>query len=121
MRYTLPQPVGIYRIYNKVTGKSYVGQSANVYNRIRRHMRYLKQQHASENKQMKRDYRLYPEGFRAEILELCPVVGMTNYDIYNWLKTNEQFYIEKYDSKRTGYNGVYTPPEWSRWKNRKVI
>lgn len=121
MRYTLPQPVGIYRIYNTITGRSYVGQSANVYNRLRRHFKNLEKQHHTENKQMKRDYRLYKDGFKCEILELCDVVGMDNYEVYNWLKTKEVFYIEKYDSQRNGYNCKYTPPEWSKWKHRKVV
>lgn len=121
MKYTLPQPVGIYRIYNTITGKSYIGQSSNVYNRVRRHFRNLKQQNISENKQMRRDYRLYSNGFKAEILELCPMVGMTNYEVYKWLKDNEQYYIGKYDTENTGYNGKYAPPKWCEWKHRKIV
>jgi predicted GIY-YIG superfamily endonuclease len=49
--------VGIYRIYNKITGRSYVGQSSNIENRIKQHFSKIRSSFPTgADKRMKEDY-----------------------------------------------------------------
>ena len=80
---------GIYKITNKQTGKTYIGQSDNCLRRI------------SEHKQKRRltidDWInfLGVDAFSFEIIEEC---SSENID------EREQYYIQKYDSINNGYN-----------------
>ena len=84
--------IGIYKITNKKTGQSYIGQSNNCERRILEH-------------QQKRiltidDWinALGKEAFQYEIIEECP---------QELLDEREQYYIQKFNSIENGYNIQY--------------
>lgn len=81
---------GIYKITNQINGKNYIGQSVDIKTRWRKH------------KESKKDYPLYRafrkygiDNFTFEILEECPILE---------LNAKEQYYIEKYNAIKNGYN-----------------
>lgn len=81
--------IGIYKITNKINGKTYVGQSTNISKRL------------SEHKKKRiltiDDYInfLGVENFEFSILEECSEEE---------LNEKEQFYIQQYNSQKNGYN-----------------
>lgn len=82
--------IGIYKITNKINGKSYVGQSKNIEERWRHH------------RSSKLKYPLYLafqkyglENFTWEVLEECSILELNEKELY---------YIKKYDSTNFGYN-----------------
>lgn len=91
---------GVYAIRNTVTGKVYVGQSANVRKRVRRHFAMLRAgTHHSEK--LQRAFNKDGEGmFVAEVLELCERAG---------LDACEQKFIDAFDAYRAGYNACPVP------------
>lgn len=83
---------GIYKIENRINGKSYIGQSINVTKRLR--------DHKSNSKNL--DYPLYlaiskygEENFSFNLIEEC------SQDLLN---EREIYWIKKYDSYFNGYN-----------------
>lgn len=60
--------VGIYRIVNKVNGKSYIGQSKDIYRRFFEHKTKCKQNNQSIGRAIKKYGK---ENFELEILEHC--------------------------------------------------
>lgn len=98
---------GIYRIYNRLNHKNYIGQSRDVYRRIRTHMRLLsKGEHHSSKLQA--DYDRFGIGaFRFEILEYCEP---------RELNKKEAHYIKQFNAIRNGYNTlpVIVKPELQR-------
>lgn len=91
--------IGIYRIFNKITGKSYIGQSKNIQKRIKDHWRIYKNSNSLEyNNQIHTGMR--EEGinnFDYEIIEECKE---------SELNEKEKFYIAKFNSYRNGYNAT---------------
>lgn len=71
--------IGIYRITNKINGKSYIGQSKNIERRFREH-KYI----CSEtNKSLAIAYKKYGrENFEFSILEECSIEDLDNREIY---------------------------------------
>lgn len=95
MKYNhLPNEPGIYLIKNTVNGKIYVGQSVHVRTRIVQHINA-----ANAGKyqwRICRAMRKYGiENFEASLLEVCHVDN---------LNSREEYWIEKLDSARLGYN-----------------
>lgn len=87
---------GIYRIFNKVSNKSYVGSAKNFELRWDRHFKDLEAGRHSSIK-LQRSYDKHgKDAFICEVLEEHPY-GST-------LKDLEDYYIKKLDSKNTGYN-----------------
>ena len=93
---------GIYKVTNKCNNKSYIGQSENVYNRLKE----LKKENLSSTTYLSQEITQYGiENFNFKILELC----------YPSLLNNKQkYYIEKYNTiypygynKTKGGNGNY--------------
>lgn len=85
---------GIYLIENRKTGKVYIGKSVDILARW--------EQHIDAARLHKQDYEFYSdlekvEDFSFSILEQCSE---------EQLSTKEQFYIDKFNSKDTGYNQV---------------
>lgn len=77
---------GIYRIFHKETGKSYIGQSINIENRVWRHFHYLKKGTHS-NCHLQRAFTLYGfDNFSWQILETCEESMLTDREIY-WIDT----------------------------------
>lgn len=86
---------GIYEIYNKVTGKRYIGSSKNIESRWKSHKRMLEQKNHHSIK-LQHSYNKYKKkNFLYSILEECPE---------NNLFDREDYYIELYNSFENGYN-----------------
>lgn len=75
---------GIYRIYNKVNGKSYIGQSKNVEGRLRDHFRGLNNgSHA--NCHLQSAFLLHgAENFEHQLIEACEEEALTQREEY-WI------------------------------------
>ena len=87
--------IGIYRITNKINGKSYIGQSVDLRNRLRDHIKAGLGIASSNNRfytEMKNEG---PEAFMYEILEECD---------RSQLNEKERFWINFYSSTNWGYN-----------------
>lgn len=80
---------GIYKITNKQNGKIYIGQSDNIERRLAEHKR-VKSQTIDNYINC-----LGIENFEFEIIEECKKED---------LDKKEQEYIQKYDSRKNGYN-----------------
>lgn len=89
---------GIYRIYNRVNDKSYVGLSKMIENRIKKHF-YDFEHNIHHNRDIQQVYnhaqRYGVEIFNHEILEQCSV---------DELQEKEKKWIQYYDSYKNGYN-----------------
>lgn len=91
--------IGIYKFTNKINGKSYIGQSVNIQNRIEDHYYrafYNYPSNKEYNKAFYRALRKYgKENFTFEILDECNIEDLNKL---------EKYYISKYDSYNNGYN-----------------
>lgn len=81
--------IGIYKITDKISGKSYVGQSIRIFTRWSEHARHIK-----EEKELN-GIPLELENLTFEILELCSAEELDDKEIY-WIKY--------YDSYNNGFN-----------------
>lgn len=92
--------IGIYCFKNKVNGKRYIGQSIHLEKRYNEHKNnHLNPKYCNYNSKFYRALRKYGfENFEYNILAIC------QQDDLNEL---EQFYIQKYDSKKSGYNSTF--------------
>ena len=71
--------IGIYKITNKVNGKSYIGQSNNIERRLKEH-KYIS---SESNKSLKRAYKKYgKDNFEFSILEECKLEELDEKEIY---------------------------------------
>ena len=81
---------GIYKITNKITGKTYVGQSIHIEQRWKEHLQ------GKGSKQLHKDIlELGIENFIFEILELCEKENLLE---------KEKFWVAFYNSYNDGYN-----------------
>ena len=89
--------IGIYKITNIENGKSYIGQSTNINNRINKHKnRYKSKTDHSYKSILYQDLRLYGiEKFKFEIIEECEEKQLDEREIY---------WIDYFDSFFNGYN-----------------
>jgi hypothetical protein len=86
---------GIYRIYNKVTNKSYIGQTINLKKRLIDH-RYLLKSNKHINTYLQNSFNKYGlKNFEFNILEYCNKEDLDEKEIY---------YIDKFNSLEDGYN-----------------
>lgn len=87
----------IYKYTNKINGKSYIGQTVNIYLRRMQHENPTGQDKTHQyNSEFHKDIRKYGiENFVFEILEECQQQELNNKEIY---------YINKYHSNINGYN-----------------
>lgn len=85
---------GIYRIINKLNGKSYIGQSRNITERYNEHLYHRGSQIDKEMFDIGKD------NFYIEILELCDPNDQ------KYIDDRERYYISKYNSNNQlyGYN-----------------
>ena len=92
---------GIYIITNLRTGKSYVGQSGNVYRRRKQHFSALKSG-KHENWMMQFEFNRYGRrNFRWRVLEWCPT---------NQLNEREKYWINKLNTRTPkGFNLTWAP------------
>ena len=87
--------IGIYKITNLKTNKCYIGQSLNLRNRIRDHIKAGLGISSSNNRFYSEMKNKGPESFSYEILEECDK---------NKLNERERFWIDFYSSQNWGYN-----------------
>lgn len=86
--------IGIYKITNKINGKSYIGQSIDVERRFLHHKKYRRT--GEKNKSLYRAIKKYGiENFSFEIIDICRKEE---------LDKKETYYIEKYGTFKNGYN-----------------
>lgn len=84
--------IGIYKITNKKTGKSYIGQSNDIERRFKEHQ----QKGASSRIPLDVAIQKYgKDAFDYEIIEECSL---------SQLNEKEEYYIWLYDTKNNGYN-----------------
>ena len=90
-----PKVSGIYRLLNKVNGKSYVGQAADMYRRRNQHWSSLTRgEHF--NRKLTNAFRKH--GRAAFVFEVCCVCE------HSELTRCEQWYVDSLDSVNNGYN-----------------
>lgn len=88
---------GIYKIENKINGKVYIGQSVDVYRRLKKHIWEIE----NNNSVLYRAFKKYGiENFTYELIEECSIEELDKREI---------FYIQKYNSyvgieNSNGYN-----------------
>lgn len=86
---------GIYRLYNMVTGQSYIGQSRDITKRIEEHFYHRRSENASE---IDKDIRFFGiHNFMIQIIELCEFKDL------DW---KEEYYINYFRSNIYGYNRI---------------
>jgi group I intron endonuclease len=86
---------GIYAITNSLNNKRYIGSSANIFHRLKEH-RYLLQKNKHTNGKLQNAWNKYGgEIFLFNILEMIPI---------NKLIKKEQYWIDKINSVKNGYN-----------------
>lgn len=86
----LPKKPGIYCFENKINGKLYIGQSQNIKERIRHHIKSKDQLYIHK---ALRKYGI--ENFNFYILEFCDIDKLSELEMY---------YIQKYNAFENGYN-----------------
>lgn len=95
--------IGVYRIYNILNNKSYIGSSVtSIENRLKRHFSMLnKGNHHS--KKLELAWKKYAvENFKTEILESFEIKDI------RFIRKREEFWIEKFNSFHNGYNSIPT-------------
>lgn len=107
----------IYQLKNKINGKSYIGQTINIHERILKHLNNLKENN-HYNKKLQADFN---------------DVGEDNFEVKYWafedidekeLDELEKKYIKKYDSIENGYNtleGGRKPPLHKKVDDEKLL
>lgn len=85
--------VGIYRIYNIITGQSYIGQSKDIADRIEQHFYHRTAANASEIDKAISYYGI--ANFMFQIIEICDPKDL------DW---KEEYYIGYFQSNIYGYN-----------------
>ena len=98
----IPSCPGIYKITNIINNKSYIGQSINLNDRLKRHLYLFKS--GKEKKYLYSAMHKYGiENFKLEIIEIIDE-ELSLDDLLETLDTLEIYYIEKYKSLEQGYN-----------------
>lgn len=85
--------IGIYKITNKLNGKSYIGQSIDIKRRWKQHKKTTPQK--NKNQLYQDFYMCGIENFNFEILEECDIKELDEREIY---------WINKFDTFYNGYN-----------------
>jgi len=95
---TADKVTGIYKITNKLSGLSYIGQAKDIRERWREHLKCgLGIDTPSNNRLYQAMLKEGVDNFTFEVLEVCPIEE---------LDKKESFYIELYQAKEFGYNST---------------
>jgi group I intron endonuclease len=90
----MEQKSGIYKIENKHNGKVYIGQSKDLEGRWKKHNWLFKNN--KNIKSLQNEYNLYSENpFDFFIIEYCDEIRLSE---------REEYYVDKYNSIKDGYN-----------------
>lgn len=90
---------GIYKITNLINGKCYIGKSEDIEHRKKTHFMEL-EEGSHHSAYLQEDYKKYGKNnFQFEIIEVI--------NDENLLMFAERFFIDKFDSFRSGYNMTY--------------
>lgn len=84
--------IGIYKITNKISGKSYIGQSNDIERRFKEHQTIGNKSRIPVDIAIQKYEK---ESFTYEIIELCQI---------EQLNEKEEYWIKFYDSYNNGYN-----------------
>lgn len=102
----LPGMSGIYRIHNKINGKSYIGQSIDIRRRAFSHNRNLKNNKYSKLYLAIKKYGI--DSFYISIVATINIDGSrSSSNIKLELNILETMYVRMFDSFLNGYNGSY--------------
>ena len=72
--------IGIYKITNKITGHSYIGQSVNIQHRLAKHRNY--DQDVAHYPLYKAIAKYGIDNFTIEVIEECTIDELDNREIY---------------------------------------
>lgn len=92
---------GIYKITNTINGKCYIGQAIDIRSRL---MQHANQVHGKKNVLYKAFDKYGKDNFEARILIITNIIGKNNKEIKQELNYHECFYIDLYNSYKSGYN-----------------
>ena len=102
--------IGIYKITNKINGKSYIGKSVDIEKRFDKHKKYQ----SEKNKVLYKAIKKYGiDNFSFEVIDVCNKEELDG---------KEKYYIEKFNTFVSGYNmtiGGDGGDTWSKNKNRE--
>ena len=108
----------IYKIVNSENDKVYIGQTTrSLHIRFNEHLNYKRDTHLT------RAFNKYGR-CKFNIIKICCVIGSKEY-VINKLNKLEMYYIEKYDSRKNGYNmtdgGEGTPGKYVSDETKQKI
>ena len=90
-----PRPMGVYRVRNKVTGKTLIGTSVNVPAILNRHLSGLRLG-GHENRELQKDWNEFgSDAFEFETLDLLKPSTEPGYNPSRDLRELEELWIEK--------------------------
>lgn len=92
---------GIYKITNTISGKCYIGQAVDIRTRL---MQHANNKHYNKVVLYKSIEKYGINNFQVQILTIINTFGKTQDEIKKELNFLECFYIELYDSYKSGYN-----------------
>jgi hypothetical protein len=89
------QPIGAYRVHNRVNGKSLVGVSTNLPAILNRHRAQLRMG-AHQNRALQKDWNeLGADAFAFEILDTLAIPDRADYDPSEDLRVLEELWLQK--------------------------
>lgn len=108
--------IGIYRIYNEMKNKVYVGQSIDIARRWQQHLE--KASNEPDMSDLYRDLHNEPMYMRFEILEICKEEELNEKEKY-WINKNR--YLLQYNRISAPTSGRYSTSQTKKKENRQDI
>ena len=93
---------GIYKITNKISGKCYIGQALDIRARLQDHVSACERGKDNVLYKAIRKYGII--NFEANVVVIINTFGKTQDEIKKELNAQETFYVDLYDSYKSGYN-----------------
>lgn len=105
---------GIYRIANRLTGESYVGQALDAPARLDAHLSALRRR-KSHNAALQASFIRYGEAvFSFQFVEFAPR-GLSHFDYANWMNASEAHYISVFNAS---FNLISPPRQLGEYFRR---
>ena len=105
--------IGIYRIYNLINNKCYIGQSINIERRIKQHLLYFTNEKSILHSAIQK-YGV--QNFDWEILELCSIEELDEKERY-WIKYYDCYGNTGYNATLGGKDGISRVIDYELIKN----